>query len=580
MIYITLYFLYVLVILFVAGSASSRLLGKLSRPYPFTSHPDFVNILILGMISLTTFISFISIVSPITLYVHISIVISLLVYIYYDKQYFFGAVTFFISEIKSNPYIFILGCLCLFPAIIMASGPIGYFDTGLYHAQAVKWINEYGTVPGLGNLHHRLAFNSSWFYFSAFFDILAFDGKSAHVVNIIPISLGLMICLGGFNNLVKGTISFANILKCSLALPFCFDPNLMNIFIPTLSPDLVVAVLILHVLILVVQYIEHNEISDNSHLSSKHETFILIFCVSFFLPSIKLSSLPVLLFPLFIFAKSKAKTSKMILSSYLTGAIILLPFLTNNIILSGYLLFPFPQLDLFAFDWKISYATADAVRKQIKYWAIHPTPGWTDMSIGALTTLEWMRFWYAREGHNPLLIWMIRSAGAAVVFFIICFIRKCRIGFNMLAVQSILILANVYWFFSAPAYRFGRGWIWAFILFSCGSLVYLILKSVRSQFVSSLARVLLVLFCISFINLTLLRWDTLEVILGKHSQSLVKVSPLPKVQVRAVRIDEGLVVNVPAKEVAWNADLPSSPYIKYDLRLRSKTLGEGFRIAK
>jgi hypothetical protein len=47
-----------------------------------------------------------------------------------------------------------------------------------------------------------------------------------------------------------------------------------------------------------------------------------------------------------------------------------------------------------------------------------------------------------------------------------------------------------------------------------------------------------------------------------------------------VRIDEGLVVNVPAKEVAWNADLPSSPYIKYDLRLRDKTLREGFRIAK
>jgi hypothetical protein len=501
-------------------------------------------------------------------------------YVYFDKKYLSQIIQLFVSEIKSNLFIFILGCFCLFPAIVIAAGPVGYFDTGLYHAQAVKWINEYGTVPGLGNLHHRLAFNSSWFYFSAFFDMLAFDGKAAHVVNIIPISLGLMICLSGFNNLVKGTISFANILKCSVALPFCFDPNLMLIFIPTLSPDLVVVVLILYVLILVVQYIEHNEISDNSHLGSQHETFILIFSVSFFLPSIKLSSLPVFLFPLFIFAKSKAKTSKMILFSYLTGAIILLPFLTNNIILSGYLLFPFPQLDLFAFDWKISYDTADAVRRQIKYWAIHPTPGWTDMSIGALTTLAWMRYWYARQGHNPLLIRMIRSAGAAVVFFIICFIKKCRIGFSMLAVQSILILANVYWFFSAPAYRFGRGWIWAFILFSCGGLAYLILKSVRVQFVSSLARVMLVLFCISFINLMLLRWDTLEVILGKHSQSLVQVSPLPKAQIRAVRIEQGLVVNVPAKELAWNADLPSSPYIKYDLRMRGKTLREGFRITK
>jgi len=579
MISIAVYFCYIVSLLFIMGCAIRRLLEKISSPQSFAFPPNLVNILILGMISLTTFVSFVSIVSPITLYVHILVIISLSAYIYFDKNYVSKTVRFFLSEIKNNPYLFALGCICIFPVIIMASAPVGYFDTGLYHAQAVKWINEYGTVPGLGNLHHRLAFNSSWFYFSAFFDILAFDGKTAHVVNIIPILLGLIICLSGFNNLVKGTLSFANILKCSLALPFCLDHDLMLIFIPTLSPDLVVAVLILHALILVLQYLEHNEIGDSSHLSRKHEAFLLIFCVSFFLPTIKLSSLPVVLFPLFVFAKSKKRTSKMLFFSCLTGAIILLPFLLNNIILSGYLLYPFPQLDLFALDWKIPYASADVVRKQIKYWAIHPTPRWTDMSIGALTTLEWMRFWYAREGNNPLLTWLIRSSAAAVVFFIICFVRKCRIGLNVWALQSILILANMYWFFSAPAYRFGKGWIWAFILFSCGSLVYLVLKSVRPQFVGSLARVMLVLFCISFINLMLLRWDTLEVLLGKHSQALCTVSPLPKVQTKAIKIHEGLVVNVPPKEVAWNTDLPSSPDAKPYLQMRGSSLKKGFRVA-
>jgi hypothetical protein len=196
-----------------------------------------------------------------------------------------------------------------------------------------------------------------------------------------------------------------------------------------------------------------------------------------------------------------------------------------------------------------------------------------------MTTLEWMRFWYAREGNNPFLTWLIRSCAAAVVFFIICFVRKCRIGLNVWALQSILILANMYWFFSAPAYRFGKGWIWAFILFSCGSLVYLVLKSVRPQFVGSLARVMLVLFCISFINLMLLRWDTLEVLLGKHSQALCTVSPLPKVQTKAVKIHEGLVVNVPPKEVAWNTDLPSSPDAKPYLQMRGSSLKKGFRVA-
>src|SRR5262245_12709485 len=40
-------------------------------------------------------------------------------------------------------------------------GPCNCYDTGLYHAQAVKWSAAYATVPGLANVHHRLAFNNS-----------------------------------------------------------------------------------------------------------------------------------------------------------------------------------------------------------------------------------------------------------------------------------------------------------------------------------------------------------------------------------------------------------------------------------
>jgi len=35
------------------------------------------------------------------------------------------------------------------------------YDGGLYHLAAVRWIWEYGAVPGLANLHGRLGFNSA-----------------------------------------------------------------------------------------------------------------------------------------------------------------------------------------------------------------------------------------------------------------------------------------------------------------------------------------------------------------------------------------------------------------------------------
>lgn len=47
-------------------------------------------------------------------------------------------------------------------AILLAAGPIIRDDTESYHLQSILWLNEYGTVPGLANLHTRLGFNSSW----------------------------------------------------------------------------------------------------------------------------------------------------------------------------------------------------------------------------------------------------------------------------------------------------------------------------------------------------------------------------------------------------------------------------------
>ena len=65
-----------------------------------------------------------------------------------------------------------LGILFLF--LLFAYGTsrgVIHYDTGLYHAQSIRWIEEYGVVKGLGNLHCRLAYNSSSFALSALLKI-------------------------------------------------------------------------------------------------------------------------------------------------------------------------------------------------------------------------------------------------------------------------------------------------------------------------------------------------------------------------------------------------------------------------
>ena len=580
MLYITLYLLYVFFLLFLTGSLTRKLFEKLTLFCHSTPPPDLANTLLFGIISLTTLVSFISLIAPITQLTHFCILGFLLLYAYHDKKNVGDTIKALIFEVKNNPYLFILGCICLFPAILIASGPVSYHDTGMYHAQAVKWINEYGTVYGLGNLHYRLAFNSSWFYFAAFFDILSFDGRTAHVINLVPYTLVLLICFSGFYHLFKRNISVSQILKCLLALPICAAPFLTIVFLPSLSPDLVVAVFILYALILTVDYCEKRETPEGGQTERQRETYIVLFCLALFLPTIKLSSLPVLLFAVFIAVKAENRKLKLLLTSSLVGAIILLPFLLGNVFLSGYLLFPVPQIDLFSFDWKVPYEVAENVRRSIKYFAINPGMEGGIWAVAGMSTLEWIQTWLARTGGKVINYWTVTAFVLAIIFVIICFVRRLRLCLNIFAIQTILLTGIVYWFFSAPAYRFGIGWIWAFIILAYGNCIYLVLQSIGQRFVGYVVRGTFVVLTIALVNLLLIRWDSFELLSRDSSDLLLNVRVLPSERMKAVEIHEGLIINIPLKERGWNAELPGSPSVNHNLRLRGNTLRKGFRLAR
>jgi hypothetical protein len=64
-----------------------------------------------------------------------------------------------------------------------AMGPGSAYDTGMYHLPAIDWTKSFPIVPGLGNLHGRLAFNSSSLLYAATLDVGPWSGRSHHIVN-------------------------------------------------------------------------------------------------------------------------------------------------------------------------------------------------------------------------------------------------------------------------------------------------------------------------------------------------------------------------------------------------------------
>jgi hypothetical protein len=92
-------------------------------------------------------------------------------------------------------------------------------DTGLYHLQTIKWIEAYGAVPGLGNLHEAYAWNSMWYPLHVLFGFSFLNIPTVLVVNGAIFVVGMGYFLGGVTDVIARPVSFTSIVKA--ALPLC-----------------------------------------------------------------------------------------------------------------------------------------------------------------------------------------------------------------------------------------------------------------------------------------------------------------------------------------------------------------------
>ena len=85
----------------------------------------------------------------------------------------------------------------IYPAIIIlfaygSSRGYIHYDTSLYHAQSIRWIEEYGVVKGLACLQLRFGYNSSAFVLTALYSFADIFGQSLHT------TAGFFCLLGAF----------------------------------------------------------------------------------------------------------------------------------------------------------------------------------------------------------------------------------------------------------------------------------------------------------------------------------------------------------------------------------------------
>lgn len=344
-------------------------------------------------------------------------------------------------------------------------------DTNIYHAQAIRWIESFPAVPGLGNLHGRLAFNSAWFVSNAIFSLPFLGLGSFHLTASVLFLAVVCYFWGGFGEILRSTITPATLLKVSF-FPLAF--SLLGSDISSPGTDLPVSLLLWLMAVLWAE-------TDKPHRS------LLIVLLAAFVVTVKLSAAPALLLAAVVLGEQIHRGEKRTSAwTVVCGALVLLPFITRNIILSGYPLYPIPSLDLFSLDWKVP---ADRVRgEQMSVLAWGRFPRLDAERVLAMPLNEWLPKWFTAQTLNRRLI-----VGAAL-FSPLLALLGLRLAQRYWLGWLTFFLGTLFWLFSAPDFRFGQGFLIATILLALAPWAATLLQRITPKRIVFLASALMTVY--------------------------------------------------------------------------------------
>jgi len=455
--------------------------------------------------------------------------------------------------------------------LLLNAGPTMMDDTESYHIQAVKWINEYGTVPGIANLHERFGFNSSWFTSVSFFLPPAGGPNFYSMLNgVISTWLGVFLIFqlkpsegSGKRKQVSG-VDFGIMLVLLLSLA-CWAMLRGNA--STANYDFITATLILILFIKILQ-------QGRQGRGNAFTVELIIWPVHLF--TVRIVNYPLLLLSLFgFYLLIKNKEWRRLILLCVLSACLFIAFVTRNVILSGYPFYPSAAFDFFYADWKADEEMLTYLKRYIKYFN-RVNEGY--LSIEETEKLRfpvWIRAWfhYLFYYDKPVVV-----AGLSSVLLHLVFIKRSFSIYNALTRFFIIVIFAqlLSWFFIAPDPRFVYG-----PLLCCSLLLpVLILKNKTINLRRRTIDYLLICMAGLLFVFTILKFAKNE-----NYRNYLLPRPLPRPPVKTVVVDN-IELRVPEKILNnWNArcyDVPLPCLYRIDprLRARGKSIREGFRLEK
>ncbi len=366
----------------------------------------------------------------------------------------------FYSRLKNqftdlHPVVLFLLLASLVLILLMSTWKINHPDTLAYHAQTIQWIEKYRVIPGLVHLYTRYGYQGQWFVSCAFFSFRFTGTEALTFINSTVITWYFLFIVQKINAYHKDRGSKINsILWLLLFAGSCLSYTQVRLTVTSANPDFIATIVIWTVFYLFLK--------ERDGRSTVH--WLLIVILSIFSITLKVSAIPIFILSAYsiiqLFRLKKIKAS--VIACFL-ALLIMSPFLTRNIITTGYLVFPSVFPDIVLVDWKYDNYRTKLEKDYITAYA-RTHANYTKEEIEktiAMPAGRWLPLWWQNNSVADKVILLVLALS-----FITAIARLKAIIRSPLHVKMALITAMsgiAFWFIQAPDPRFGFGFIIAFI---------------------------------------------------------------------------------------------------------------------
>lgn len=339
-----------------------------------------------------------------------------------------------------------------------SSRGIQHTDTGIYHAQVIRWYEEYGLVKGLANLQQHFGYNSAYLAYASIFSMKWLLGRSLHATTGFLAAFLCIWALVGMKNVKKHENNLADVCRAGILIYTLVNAEGL------MSPATDYATMYLAFYIIV----RWAELVAERRAETETEDYALLCVLAVGVTTYKLSAGMLVLLALYPAALLiKGKEWKQIGIWLAAGTLVLLPYLIRNVLLSGWLVYPFGAIDLFSVDWKVPLEYLEHDSAQIKVWG----RCLFDVTKLDAPLWEWLPVWWDKKGTYEKMLVEANLAALVLEGLSIAHAvwHKDKIEWDLVALHLAAFGGLIGWFCLAPFIRYGLVFLLEFPLLAMGS---------------------------------------------------------------------------------------------------------------